>query len=145
MKIQEQDIYHGAALMQIVEHPSFKALNKGSNRYGHYLVNANCHLFIRYSTSDAESWVFTYSPEQLEPIRNILESTATVFLCLVCGNQSICLINEEQIQEIIDIESEESQWIKVTAPPRKSFRVSGSFGKIKGTIAHSSFPNVIFD
>ena len=28
MKIQEQDIYHGPALMQIVEHPSFKALNR---------------------------------------------------------------------------------------------------------------------
>jgi hypothetical protein len=63
MKIQEQDFYHGPALMQIVEHPSFKALNKGSNRYGHYLVNADCHVFVRYSKAEGDAWSFTFTQE----------------------------------------------------------------------------------
>ncbi len=56
MKIQEQDIYHGAALTQIAEHESFKALNKGSERYGHYLINADCHVFIKYSKAAVSPW-----------------------------------------------------------------------------------------
>lgn len=48
MKIQDQDLYHGAALTQIVEHASFKALNRGSEKYGHYLVNKDQHVFIKY-------------------------------------------------------------------------------------------------
>ena len=36
MKIQQKDYFHGAALTQIVEHESFKALNKADSKYGHY-------------------------------------------------------------------------------------------------------------
>ena len=45
MKIQTQDLYHGAVLTQITEHPSFKALNKADTLYGHYLVNHDTRLF----------------------------------------------------------------------------------------------------
>ncbi|MBL0558147.1 hypothetical protein [Aeromonas caviae] len=145
MKIQEQDQYHGPALMQIVEHPSFKALNKGSSRYGHYLVNADCHVFVRYSKAEGDSWSFTFTPEQLEPINNIVQSAADVYVCLACGEYSICLISQEQLESIIDLEATESQWVKASAPEGKSFRVSGSLGKLKGTIPHNAFPKKLFD
>ena len=145
MKIQEQDLYHGTALMQIVEHPSFKALNKGSKRYGHYLVNADCHIFVRYSKSDGDTWSFTFTPDQLEPMNNIIEAAADVYVCFICGEYSICLLNQEQIESVIDVEAVESQWVRVTAPEGKSFRVSGSSGKLKSTVAHNAFPKKMFD
>lgn len=42
MKTQEKDLYHGAALTQIVEHTSFRALNLAPVKgYGHHLVNSD--------------------------------------------------------------------------------------------------------
>jgi hypothetical protein len=57
MKIQEQDIYHGPGLVQIVEHKSFKALNRASSKYGHYLINTDRHVFAKYSTKKKTPWL----------------------------------------------------------------------------------------
>ena len=46
MKIQKMDMFHGAALTQIVEHPSFKALNKADEKYGHYQINHDRRISI---------------------------------------------------------------------------------------------------
>lgn len=145
MKIQTQDFYHGAALTQIVEHESFKALNKGSARYGHYLINADCHLFIRYSANDNSPWSFTLTSEQLQGISNIAESQASLFIGLVCGETTICLLSQDQLSQLIDIASADSQWIKVDSPPNSSCRVSGSTGRLKNVIAHNAFPKSLFE
>ena len=50
MKICERDLYHGAALTKIVMHESFKALNKATEKYGHYQVNHNARLLTKHST-----------------------------------------------------------------------------------------------
>ncbi len=48
MKTKEMDLYHGPALTQIVHHDSFKAINKATTKYGHYLVNTDRHVFVKY-------------------------------------------------------------------------------------------------
>ncbi|WP_144401691.1 hypothetical protein [Isoalcanivorax pacificus] len=144
MKIQEQDFYHGAALTQIAEHPSFKALNKGSSRYGHYLVNADCHIFIKYSRSSGP-WSFTFTSDQLEPLCNVQNSQADLFVCLVCGEETICVLNKEQLEVVIDMALTDSQWIRVEVPPGGRCRVSGSKGKLGKTVPHNTFPSCLFD
>lgn len=69
MKIQEQDRFHGAALTQIVEHKSFKALNRASAKYGHYLVNADRHVFTKYSKATRSPWSFTFQPLISRPFK----------------------------------------------------------------------------
>jgi len=51
MKIQHKDLFHGAALTQLVEHNSFKALNKADDKYGHYLVNTDRRLLVKLVAS----------------------------------------------------------------------------------------------
>ena len=145
MKIQEQDIYHGAALTQIVEHESFKALNKGSSRYGHYLVNADCHVFVKYSRAENSPWQYTISPEQLEPIANVAGSTAHVYLCLVCGHQTICLLGQEQIEELIELGATDSQWIRVEVPQGGGCRVTSRLGRLGRVVPHNAFPSRLFE
>jgi len=144
VKIQEQDFYHGAALTQIAEHPSFKALNKGSDRYGHYLVNADCHVFMKYSRANGP-WSFTFTAEQLEPLVNVQTAKADLFVCLVCGEETICILGEEQLEAIIDMASADSQWIRVEVPPGGRCRVSGSQGKLRKTVPHNAFPACLFE
>lgn len=145
MKIQEQDNYHGSALTQIVEHPSFKALNKGSERYGHYLVNANCHVFVRYRKTLRSPWTFTITPEQLEPMRNVLEADADLFLCLVCGRNTICILDEDQLKDLMDLDSTVQQWIRVEVPKGGSCHVFGAAGNLRHAVPHNAFPARLFD
>lgn len=72
MKIQEQDVYHGPALMQIVEHDSFKALNKADEKYGHYLVNNDRRLCFKYSTAESGPWSFTFQSQDLAALKKDL-------------------------------------------------------------------------
>lgn len=145
MKIQAQDFYHGAALTQIVEHESFKALNKASTRYGHYLVNADCHVFVKYSSADEGPWMFTFQPDHLEPVRTVLDIEGCAFACLVCGDDTVCALDSEELREVIDLQAEDVQWIRVSYPAGGSCRVTGSLGELSKTVPHNAFPRKLFE
>lgn len=82
MKIQAKDFFHGAALTQIVEHPSFKALNKASDKYGHCLVNKDIRVFVKYSNTD-QPWQFTLNPDDSAATRVAAQQPGSTFLALV--------------------------------------------------------------
>ena len=145
MKIQEQDIYHGPALMQIVVHPSFKALNKADGQYGHYQVNASIRVWAKYSTAGDAPWTFTFQPTDLAGIRADIDAGASVFIALACGHQTICCLSHDQFAAIVDASATAQQWIKVDAPAGKQMRVTGSANsKSPSLVPHNSFPGCIF-
>jgi hypothetical protein len=144
MKIQEQDIYHGAALMQIVEHDSFKALNKADARYGHYLVNKDIRLWIKYASSENGPWQFTLNNTDLEAIDGDRTMDRTVYLVLICGKHSICCLDASELANLVDF-SAKQQWIKVDSPPKKQLHVTGSeFRRSQINVPHKRFPHHIF-
>lgn len=143
MKIQEQDIYHGPALMQIVEHNSFKALNRASGSYGHYLVNTDRHVFVKYRKTD-KPWQFSFAPEDLSDLSKAISDGNKVFVCLVCAHFTICALNVEEISQVLDLTSGSQQSIRIDVPSGGSCHVSGSKGKLKRTVPHNSFPGKVF-
>jgi hypothetical protein len=143
MKIQTQDLYHGAVLTQITEHPSFKALNKVDSVYGHYLVNHDIRLFVKYLSKTSSPWSFSLHSNELQAIIDDIESSTKVFLCLVCGQETICALNVQEITTLIDLNSKR-QFINVTVATGGSIHVSGSNGDLTRTIKHNSFPNKLF-
>ncbi len=144
MKIQDQDIYHGSALTQIVQHDSFKALNRASSKYGHYLINKDQHVFVKYRTNKRSPWSFTLQPDELEAIAAEIKSKKIVFLCVVCGTSTVCALSQEEIDSVIDVQSSSPQWVKVSVPKGGSCHVSGSTGKLSKVVPHNSFPEKIF-
>jgi hypothetical protein len=144
MKIQIQDLYHGAVLTQITEHESFKALNKVTTLYGHYQVNTNTRLFVKYLTKKKSPWNFKFSLNELNAIQTDIELTGNVFLCLVCGEKTICALDIEEFSNVIDITSTENQSIIVEVPPGGSMHVKGTTGKLPRTLPHNSFPGKLF-
>lgn len=144
MKINEKHQYHGPALAQIVEHPSFKALNRAnSGAYGHYLLNQECSLWMKYATGD-EPWQYTFTPEDLQTIRG--DSAPRRYYVLACGIHSICCLKHDELFALIDTSASTQQWIKVEAPPGTGLKVRG--GKDPATIKtipHSRFPDVLFE
>jgi hypothetical protein len=145
MKIQEKDLFHGAALTQIVEHKSFKALNRATTKYGHYLVNTDRHVFVKYRKPNKSPWQHTFSDDEVAAIAAEIEKGHAVFLCLVCGNTTICALNTSEIQTLLNVNaSSGQQWIRVDIPKGGSCRVSGSNGDLERTVPHNSFPKKVF-
>ena len=75
MKIQQKDYYHGAALTQIVEHESFKALNKADVKHGHYKINQNIRLLVKSTTNEESPWSFTANANDLATIKDDINSS----------------------------------------------------------------------
>lgn len=144
MKIQEQDVYHGPALMQIVEHSSFKALNRASQAYGHYLVNTDRQVFAKYRTAKKGPWQFVFSTDDLSAISKASSGSDKVFVCLVCGHFTICVLDFAEFKQLVDLRSSTQQSISVDVPPGGSCHLSGSQGKLKKTVPHNAFPNKVF-
>lgn len=144
MKIQEQDMYHGAALTQIAEHKSFKALNRGSAKYGHYLVNTDRHFFIKYRKTAKSPWLHTLSTDEMKALVSACSKYDKVWLCLVCGNVTICALNKPEIALVLDLASTAQQWVRIEVPPGGSCWVSGSSGALKKVVTHKSFPEKLF-
>lgn len=142
MKIQEKHQFHGAALTQIVEHESFKALNRASNKYGHYRVNADRHTFVKYRKAPHSPWSFTFQPDELKAIQAQLKNK--VFLCLVCGTSTVCALTVKEFTELIDLKSSSAQWVRVEVSPGCSCHVFGSSGKLQRAVSHNSFPGIVF-
>lgn len=143
MKIQQKDYYHGAALTQIVEHQSFKALNKADEKYGHYKINHDVRLMVKRATNDEAPWQFTVNASDLVTIKEDIDSGDYFYLCLVCGLYTVCLLDSKQVETLLNLSLETQQWIKVKNTG--SLRVWSSLAELKGTIPHNAFPDKIFE
>jgi hypothetical protein len=144
MKIQEKDLFHGAALTQIVEHRSFKALNKADEKYGHYQINHDRKLHVKHTKSTAAPWQFTFQQSDLTAIAKDIKSGAKTYICLICGDTTICTIDATEIGYVIDLTSSAPQWIRIEMPPKGSLWVRGSKGELKRSIPHNTFPEKVF-
>jgi hypothetical protein len=144
MKIDHKDLFHGAALTQLTEHLSFKALNKADAKYGHYLVNTDRRLLTKHSERPQPPWQFTFQPDDLETLRSDRASGFMTFIVLVCGEVSICLLDESEFSVLIDLDSSNQQSIRVQIP-KASMQVNGSAGALRHKIKHNGFPNRIFE
>ncbi|MGD0540652.1 MAG: hypothetical protein ABSB33_03940 [Tepidisphaeraceae bacterium] len=144
MKIQNKDIFHGAGLTQIVEHRSFKALNKADEKYGHYLVNTDRRFMLKYGKSKKGPWQFTFGPDDLRTLKRDVALNGKVFLCLVCGDKTVGCLDESEFSQLIDTSAATQQFITLEFPKGGSSRARGSQGQLRATIPHNLFPEKIF-
>ena len=120
MKIQEKDFYYGAVLAQLAEHPVFTSINKVTEKEGLYLVNDTDWLLIKYSSSEGPEWRFTFRKEDLD-----VTDLHQIYFVLVCGDSTICLLDDSEIATLLDSKTATSQWVSVSFPDRGQMRVKG--------------------
>lgn len=166
MKINDDHLYHGAALIQIAEHPQFTAINSFKRQSipsrSTFKINDNIGVFLKYATETKglfEEYVFTFRQEHLDELQEISTNTEKVFLALVCvKGREICCLSYGQLLELIErrrkakMLTEEQYTVLVTMPESKSFRVcvnapdkkKARLGKSL-TIPRKYFPNKIFE
>lgn len=165
MKIHDDHMYHGSALIQIAEHPEFTAINslkvKGEVPHNSYKINDAIGIHLKYASTPTNAfreYPFTFRQDELDELSEIYEVVDKLFLGFVCvKDREICCLSYSQLKNLIDARkvkkgaSENQYVILVTAPKNQSLRAyinaPGVKKKILGSsliINRNSFPNVLF-
>lgn len=165
MKIHDDHLYHGSALIQIAEHAQFTAIN--ALRLGTkvvrvaYKINADIAVYFKYSTkpnATSGEYLFTFSKDHLEELENIARTNPKTFVALVCvKDREVCGISHSELLELVARRekalghAEDSTSVLVTAPENKGLRVyvnaPGVKGKFLGKekiVSRSAFPGIVF-
>jgi hypothetical protein len=166
MKIDDDHLFHGAALNQIAEDPHFTAINVltagGTKLRNSFRINDDIGVHLKYANEPrgaAEEYKFTFTAEHLADLRTLRTKVARAFIAFVCvSDRHICCLHLEQLQELVQRrkaamqEAEDQYVILVTLPKGKNFRVyvsvPGRRGQILGEpvlVARNDFPAILFE
>lgn len=165
MKIHDDHMYHGAALIQIAEHPAFTAVNslkvRGQVLRNSYKINDDIGVHLKYASrpwNAFREYPFTFDQDELKELSDTDKVVDKLFVGLVCvKDREICCLSRSQLTGLIDARkaakgtTEPQYVILVTAAKNKSLRAyinaPGVKRRIQGSaliIARSSFPDILF-
>ena len=166
LQIDDDHLYHGAALTQIAEDPHFTAINAlgadGTGLRNAFRVNANIGIHLKYSSSpkgQVKEYQFTFTREQLAALDRVGQTMTDVFAALVCVKaRHICCLSLAQLNALVARrkkatgQDDDQYVILVTLPEGKGFRVyvkiPGRRGRILGKpliVARKCFPGNVFE
>ena len=164
MKINQDHLYHGAALTQVAEHPTFKAVNEialgGVRSRCAFLINTDIGLYLKYATQTKgpfKEFTFTFHKDHLEELNALKARSRKIFICLICVSaRHICCVSSEMLLEMLEERKqrkgtdEDVYTVLVTMPPGKSFRIyMNAPGRRRVMIRQrivprDDFPDVVF-
>lgn len=164
MKINDDHMYHGAALTQIAEHPQFTAINSfkhnGATSRSSFIINTDIGVYLKYATKARrpfDEFSFTFLTPNLGELEELESHFQKVYLGLVCvAAKQICAISYDQFNGLLAARREakggdESIYtVLVTVPTRQRFRVyvnqPGERKKSLGTVIvpRNTFPGCLF-
>jgi hypothetical protein len=165
LKIDDDHLYHGAALIQIAEHPSFKAINAlkigGKAVRVAYKINDDTAVYCKYAgkpVGKAAEYLFTFQKSHIADLKAICKSIPKTFVALVCvKDREICCLSCADLlalvaqRELAVGHPEDSVSVLVTAPVNKSLRVyvnaPGKKGLLLGepkVVSRGGFPSIVF-
>lgn len=165
MRIDDDHMYHGAALIQIAEDPRFTAINSfklasGVSRSA-YRINDDIGVYLKYASKPTKAhreYPFTFLKQHLAEIAEIAKTTQKVFAALVCVKaRQVCCLPYSDLARLIDARrkekgaAESAYVVLVTVPAGKSFRAYVNAPGVKNTmlgkpviVGRNDFPGEIF-
>lgn len=139
MGIKDFHFYHGAVLTKILRldmPTSLKLVETSENSWCTYTINDSVALYMKYSKGRECKkhirYVFSFEPKHLGEIKGYIDKGIQIKLALICINKNekssseICLIDEDKVLNLIDLDSITNQIINVYLEKGKSFRVDGT-------------------
>ena len=165
MTIDQDQMIHGGALIQIAEHPQFTAINSltiGNKKFAHvYKINDHISIYFKYSRkpkSIFKEYLFTFKNEHLRDLAEIAKVNQSNFIGLVCvDDREVCVLSYEALRTMVEQRrlaagrKEDQYVVAVTAQPRKRLRAYVNAPGKKKTIlgkaivvSRKAFPDVLF-
>jgi hypothetical protein len=165
MKIHDDHMYHGSALIQIAEHKQFTAINAFTGKLAKYEnvyeINKDIAVYLKYATSPTKAYSeyhFTFNKSNLAELEAIDKAVSKVYLALVCVTaREVCSLPYEQLLSLIALRrnaaghAENQYTILVTVKPGESMHVYVNYPNKKKTVIgkhlvinRNAFPNDLF-
>lgn len=168
MHINDDHLYHGAALAQIAEHPRFTAINSlvvgGKTSRSAYKINSDIAVYLKYATKTTarfKEYVFTFSRDHLAELSKIALQNNQAFVALICvKDREVCCLTLGELNALLAArtkalvklgKTEDTLTVLVTVPKGKSLRVYVNEPGVKKTVlgkekivSRSNFPDAIF-
>jgi len=166
MHIDDDHLYHGAALIQIAEDPRFTAINSlkiGSKTISvAYKINDEIAVYLKYASKPTpahKEYTFVFKEGQLNELATIAKHNHQTFVALVCvADREICCISYKTLTALVAQrkiasggKSEEQYVVLVTAQKGKSLRMYMNQPNKKNTImgkqilvSRKDFPEALF-
>lgn len=139
-----RDQYHGAVLRKIVSHRHAQICEIG-DKVGHFQIDSETHLLVKYATNEKSPWRFIFRPEDVSLLLADHNRAERSYPVLVCGFDSICLLQAAEWFELLDTGNPDTQQTIVVRRKRGcQFRVSSPKETLKKTVSLSRFPSVLF-
>ncbi|MBU3068540.1 hypothetical protein KOI40_01850 [Aestuariicella sp. G3-2] len=165
MKITKEQLYVGAAVMQIAEHDKFTAINalqlKESPRGNSFLINDKTPLFCKYASSknSYNEYQFNFTTDQFDSFKETMQKYGAFYIALICVEDSeICCLSFKELKDLIQFRNRSSKStqdqyvILAQLEKRKSFRAyvhaAGHKGFYAGEqliVSRADFPSKIFE
>lgn len=137
MKINDDHLYHGAALTQIAEDPQFTAINafklNGVTSRSAFRINDDIGVYLKYATKPKgrfKEYPFTFNREHLAELDAMADATPHLYLALVCVDaRQVCCLAYAQFSELVTRrhrakgEEEDQYTVLATLPDGGKFRV----------------------
>ena len=165
MKVADDHMFHGAALLQIAEDPRFTAINSidiaGQRSRSAYRINATTGIFMKYASKPSRhlgEYAFTFTEGHLQELGAIDSQMDQTFIALVCvKDREIACLTLKQLQNMVARRlkakgtPEDQYVVLVTAPEKKKLRVYVNAPSKRGSILGKEllinrqlFPDALF-
>jgi hypothetical protein len=138
--------FHGAALIRILRHESFRTVKVYEENNWSYLINETSGIYIKYSKHKLTDWRFTFSEDHVREITEMRKRLGQVYITLICNDNGICCLDWHEFTTVISTESKSyPKWIAVSRMKSEKYSVWGSDGELKHKIGNIDFPRKIFE
>jgi len=162
MSITTEQKYHGAAFKELIDglanlentiHYSISPTNESRSGYVMEVILKNqpntqpikLGLFIKHSSKRRTPWRYSFKYVHQVEMDLLKDECDEVFLVLTAGDDGIASINYSTLKEILDENYDEVEWVSLSRRPNQSYRIAGTDGRLKSTLAKNTFPNLIVD
>ena len=112
-----------------------------------YIVNGRLVL-LKYRSSGGTYWQFNFRMDDIDVLRKIFfNPRKKIFACLVCSEKTVCCLDGDELQQLLDLSKRSLQVITITIPKRGySMHPTGYEGRrLNRAITHDCFPGKIFE
>ena len=137
--INEFKSYHGSAFADLIDESlvPIKLFRPNLLNNAYYILDTDIALYVKHSTKRLTPWRFTFHTDHVLELSQILQKHETCFLVLVCGRDSIAVIEKDEILKLLPIDSPALSWVSVQTSHNTSLTIEGSSGSLKRKLKKS--------
>ena len=137
--INEFKAYHGSAFAELIDESTvpITLFRPDLSNNAVYILNNSIGLFIKHSTKRISPWRFSFQTDHVKSVLKLTQKFEHTFMVLICGRYSIAVLNSQEIEDLLPLNSPVTSWVSVNSSHNTMLTVEGSSGKLKRKIRKS--------